>query len=114
MALLGPTVWTWSTVLGLLVTGVVLVFSGTPAFAQGAKAPEYSLKAAYLFNFTQFIEWPSNRFASAEAPIVIGALGEDPFGVALDQAVKGKTLGARPFEVRRFKQVSDVRQCHVL
>lgn len=107
MALLGPTIWTWSTVLGMLLPG-------TPALAQAAKAPEYSLKAAYLFNFAQFIEWPSNRFASAEAPIVIGVLGDDPFGAALDQAVKGKTLGARPFEIRRFKQITEVRGCHVL
>src|ERR1041385_8021065 len=114
MALLGPTVWRWSTVLALLLPGTIWVFSGTPALGQAAKAPEYSLKAAYLFNFTQFIEWPSNRFASAEAPIVIGVLGEDPFGAVLDQAVKGKTLGARPFEIRRFKQVADVRGCHVL
>ena len=107
MALLGQTVWTWSTVLGLLLPG-------TPALAQTAKAPEYSLKAAYLFNFTQFIEWPSNRFASTEAPIVIGVLGDDPFGAALDQAVKGKIVGARSLEIRRLKQTNDVRGCHIL
>ncbi|PYJ96776.1 MAG: hypothetical protein DME23_18965, partial [Verrucomicrobia bacterium] len=53
------------------------VFRATPASAQVVRAPEYSLKAAYLFNFTQFIEWPSNSFISADAPIVIGVLGED-------------------------------------
>ena len=98
----------------LVAPGMFLVFGEAPVFAQVAKAPEYSLKAAYLYNFTQFIEWPGDSFTSADAPIVIGVLGEDPFGGALDQAVKNKTAHGRSFEIKRFKQIGELRACHVL
>jgi hypothetical protein len=98
----------------LLVSGMLYVLGATPASAQVAKAPEYSLKAAYLFNFAQFVEWPSNSFTSEDAPIVIGVLGEDPFAGALDQAVKEKKVHGRPFEIRRSKQIGDLSACHVL
>jgi hypothetical protein len=99
----------------LMVSSAMYACWAQPASAQGVKAaPEYSLKAAYLFNFTQFVEWPSNSFATAAAPLVIGVLGEDPFGGALDQAVKDKTVRGRSFEIRRYKQVGEVHDCHVL
>ena len=101
------TVW-------VLILGMSFVFRATPASAQVVRAPEYSLKAAYLFNFTQFIEWPSNSFISPDAPIVIGVLGEDPFGGALDQAIKDKAVHGRSFELKRFKQIGEMRGCHVL
>ena len=85
-----------------------------PASAQATRAPEYSVKAAYLYNFTHFIEWPSNSFAAPDARIVIGVLGEDPFGEVLDQAVKGKTVCGRAFEVRRSQQLGELRGCQVL
>ena len=103
----GRGVWRWTL-------GVLLVFWASAAFAQVVRAPEYSLKAAYLFNFTQFIEWPSNSFISPDAPIVIGVLGEDPFGGALDQAIKDKAVHGRSFELKRFKQIGEMRGCHVL
>src|SRR2546423_1656645 len=103
----GRAVW-------LLILGMSLVFRATPGSAQVVRAPEYSLKAAYLFNFTQFVEWPSNSFISPDAPIVIGVLGEDPFGGALDQAIKGKAVHGRSFELRRFKKIGEMRGCHIL
>ncbi len=103
----GRGVWRWTL-------GALLVFWPSAAFAQVVRAPEYSLKAAYLFNFTQFIEWPSNSFISTDAPIVIGVLGEDPFGGALDQAIKGKAVHGRSLELKRFKQIGEMRGCHVL
>jgi hypothetical protein len=98
----------------LLVSGMLCLLWATPASAQVAKAPEYSLKAAYLFNFIQFVEWPSNSFTSEVAPIIIGVLGEDPFVGALDQAIKEKKVHGRSFEIRRSKQIGDLRECQVL
>ena len=92
----------------LLVAGMLWVFWATPASAQVAKVREFSLKAAYLFNFTQFIEWPSSSFASAHAPIVVAVLGEDPFGADLEQALRGKTVGGRSFQIRRSRRVEDL------
>jgi len=61
---------------------------------------EYQVKAAFLLNFTKFIEWPPDP-ADPAAPAAICILGEDPFGPALDQMVSGETLQGRKLEVLR-------------
>ena len=60
----------------------------------GAAAPvsEYQLKAVFLFNFAQFVEWPAAAFPRANAPFVIGVLGKDPFGASLDDVVRGESV----------------------
>lgn len=68
--------------------------------ASDAVAKDYQVKAAFLFNFTKFVEWPEQRFESATQPIVIGILGPNPFGEELtqilhDRRVAGRTLIAR-------------------
>ena len=79
-----------------------------------AVASEYQLKAVFLFNFTQFVEWPSQAFADAKSPLVIGVLGSDPFGDYLDETVRGETVNGRPLQVRRYASVDEVSNCHVL
>jgi len=96
-----------------LVVGFQAV-AAPPVSAPVTRAPEYALKAAYLFNFIQFIQWPSNDLSAVNAPVVIALLGEDPFGGALDQAVKDKTVHGRRFEIRRVKNPGELRDCHVL
>jgi hypothetical protein len=82
---------------------------------QGALPPtEYQVKAAYLFNFGQFVEWPASSFASPGAPFVIGILGDDPFGGTLDDVVRGEALGGHPLQVRRFQDGDDVSACNIL
>jgi len=61
--------------------------------ARAQAADEYRIKAAFLYNFAKFVEWPAQAFKSPSDPIVIGVLGTDPFGDALAEAVAGKTLG---------------------
>ena len=75
---------------------------------------EYQLKAAFLYNFTQFTEWPADAFATADAPIVIGIVGEDPFGKTLDDAVRGEVVRGRPLVVQRFRADEDIGRCHIL
>jgi len=77
-------------------------------------AEEYQVKAVYLFNFGQFVEWPPQAYESPAAPFVIGVLGEDPFGRILDDVVAGETVGGRPLTVRRFKSPKDISACHIL
>ena len=81
---------------------------------QSPRASEYQLKAVFLFNFVQFVEWPATPVQDAPAPLVIGILGEDPLGAFLDQIVRGERVGARPIQVRRYRQVSNIEDCHVL
>jgi len=77
-------------------------------------AREYQLKAVFLFNFTQFVEWPDGAFLTPKAPLVIGILGDDPFGGSLDETVRGEAVGEHPLEVRRYRNVEDIAGCQIL
>jgi hypothetical protein len=90
---------------------LVLLLAALPKRAT-AGASEYAVKAAYLFNFTQFVQWPKGALADG-APLVIGIAGDDPFGSDLDDAVKGKSAGGHPLEVKRFGS-GKVGKCQVL
>jgi len=88
-----------------------------PATDGGAdQAPtEYQVKAAFLFNFARFVEWPPpNASAGAADPVDFCVLGDDPFGDALDRAVAGKTLNERTMVVRRGKKIQELNGCEVL
>ena len=80
-----------------------------------ADAPtEYQVKAVYLFNFGQFVEWPAQAWSSPAAPFEICVVGSDPFGTMLDDVTRGEALGGRPLLVRRFANTSDVTGCQIL
>jgi uncharacterized protein DUF4154 len=86
-------------------------------FASLARAEsEYDVKAAYLFKFTKFVEWPPTAFASAEAPFVIGVVGRDPFSGGLDRLIEGNTTGARRLEVRHLaaSDAAGLRSCQMI
>lgn len=72
------------------------------------------VEAVFLFYFSQFVDWPPTAFPDRHAPIVIGVLGDDPFGGALDQAVAGEQVNGRPVVVRRLKSIADATDCHIL
>jgi hypothetical protein len=83
--------------------------------AAAAPAPsEYQVKAVFLFNFTQFVEWPQQSFADARAPFVICVLGRDPFGSALDEAVRGETVDGRALVVERYRSAAELKPCQIL
>ena len=69
---------------------------------------EYRLKAAFIYNFARFIEWPDDAFADGKAPFVIAVVGDDPFNGALEQEISGKKVGGRSVVIRHF--ASSVRQ----
>ncbi len=75
---------------------------------------ESEVKAALLYNFTQFVEWPAEAFDAPDAPLVIGVLGHDPFGRALDDLVKNETVGRHRIEVVRFRDVEEAASSHLL
>jgi len=80
--------------------------------AQTARASEAQLKAVFLFNFAQFVEWPP--IPDPATPLVIGILGDDPFRGFLDATVRGERLSARPFVVRRYARAEDIGACDIL
>lgn len=92
----------------------VLALAGV---ADAAIAPrESDVKAAFLFNFASFIDWPGQAYASPEAPFVIGIIGDDPFGSILDEIVAGETIKGHPLAIRRLtsRQVAEAAACHIL
>ena len=92
------------------------VLSLAAALPGRAQAPptEYEVKAVFLFNFSQFVDWPEAAFADGRAPLVIGVLGSDPFGATLDEIVRGEMVNGRPLAVRRYQSPDQVDTCHIL
>ncbi|MGD0909925.1 MAG: YfiR family protein [Candidatus Acidiferrales bacterium] len=76
--------------------------------------PEYQVKAAYLFNFLKFVEWPDDAFSDSLAPFVIGIAGDDPFGESLPQVIIGKTVQGRDLVIRKYHAGENMRGCHIL
>jgi uncharacterized protein DUF4154 len=107
-----------SCATGMTIVAILAVLSiptaSSSATARSPVTQEYDLKAAFLFNFARFVEWPADAFAAATTPIVIGVLGNDPFGASLDTLVAGETVRNRPLLVRRYRSVESVDACHVL
>lgn len=91
-----------------------LLTSAAVLLVQAPRASEQQVKAVFLFNFALFVDWPAADSSSAPTPLRIGILGDDPFGSLLDEIVRGEHIGPRPFEVRRYRQVSDVERCDIL
>jgi hypothetical protein len=82
--------------------------------AQGQSVAEYDVKAAFLFNFAKFIQWPPNTFKSPVDPIAICVLGPNPFGAALSDAIKGKAVEGRSLSLRQIADDEPVSNCHIL
>jgi hypothetical protein len=77
---------------------------------------DYDIKAAFLFNFASFVEWPGAAFANASSPFVIGVIGDDPFGSILEEIIAGEKIAGHPLVLRRFnsRQVTEAAGCHIL
>jgi len=75
-----------------------------------AGSAEYLIKAGFIYNFANLVQWPSSSFAQADSPIVIVILGEDHFGTTLDRALDGKKVNARSFVIKRAKSISELQR----
>jgi uncharacterized protein DUF4154 len=94
-----------------IIIAIALALVASPAALPATEGLEYQVKAAFLFNFLKFVEWPAS---SNDAPWVIGILGRDPFGSALEDIVRGKSVNGRAVEVRRYARPGDVKDCNIL
>ncbi|HEV7506588.1 MAG TPA: YfiR family protein [Thermoanaerobaculia bacterium] len=87
---------------------------GIPGAAHAqAVAPEYDVKAAFLFNFTKFVEWPPTAFADERSPLKLCVLGENPFGKTL-RALTGEEVGGRKLLLTHLDNLNNLETCHVL
>lgn len=99
----------------VLLLGLGLLLTASPhVLAQGGPSPEYQIKAVFLFNLAQFVDWPAKAFPNSGAPLIIGVLGEDPFGGYLDETLRGESVRNRPLVLQRYRRVSEVKMCHLL
>ncbi|MFN7139240.1 MAG: YfiR family protein [Limisphaerales bacterium] len=87
---------------------LLLPFSASPQ-----PLSPYDVKAAFIYNFLKFVEWPPESFTTDETPYVVGVLGRDPFGGALERTMRGKLVNNRRIVVVRL-DYRDMRNCHLL
>jgi YfiR/HmsC-like len=111
----------WAVVAGLVAAWLALLLwmaACLPATELHAQTQdsllEYQVKAAFLLNFTKFVEWPATAFAAPNAPITICVIGQDPFGAILDRTVEGESVGTHRIRARRLLPDDDLKSCHIL
>lgn len=108
MALLGPRH------LAFRLAVIALTAVAVRANAEGPAIDEYQVKAAFLYNFAKFVEWPPEAVGSSNGPIAICVLGQNPFGHALQDTVDGKTVSGRTFVVRQTAEAKQAAHCQIL
>ena len=118
-------------ILTVLVAALLVATIVPQARAESAPTREYKIKAAYIYNFTKFVDWPKEKVADSNDVITIGIIGKDPFGDAFDP-IEGRKVKNRRVAVKRFKgfkeltgsagkdtgrlerEIAALRKCHVL
>jgi YfiR/HmsC-like len=96
-----------------LQLALVMAIAAT-GLAKGQIVDEYQMKAAFLYNFAKFVDWPPQKLNRLNDPVVICVLGEDPFGKLLDDTVQGKTIEGHPLQLGRIADTSQAAGCHVV
>jgi hypothetical protein len=110
--------WQWLQWVVAMLVGL----SSWPVFRPNTHADEpasvpgeYQAKAAFLLNFTKFINWPPKSFATSDAPFVVGVLGDNPFGTLLAETLRGESVKGRKVELRYFPSiVQNFESSHLL
>lgn len=90
-----------------LALGLLTLAEAQPALS------EAQVKAAFVLNFSRYVEWPATAFASHDAPVVACSVGRDALGAAL-AALEGRSVQGRLLKVRRAVPPEDMRGCHVV
>jgi hypothetical protein len=92
---------------------LALLFPAT-AYAQDSQLTESKLKAAFLFNFAKYVEWPSDSFAGPTAPLTIGILGDNPITGDLEAIVHDRTIEERHIVIKPVQSAVEATNCQVL
>lgn len=99
-------------VMAFAAVSMIAGFSPVPA-AEISTPSEYEVKAAFLYNFVKFIEWPAGSFADDQSPLTFCVLGDDPFGKGFDP-IRSKTIHNRPVSIRHIDDPAAAGACHLL
>jgi len=98
---------------GTVLASAALAF-GLCCWCRGDEPALARVEAAFIYNFTQFVEWPANTFANKDAPFVVAVVGEDPLSGWLEKAMTGKVAGGRPIVVRHISSAEQIDGCQIL
>ena len=98
----------------LLIAPTIFSVFTTEANAESRSVREYRIKAAFLYNFARFTEWPADKFRDENAPMILCVMGVDPFGPILENTVLSKKIKGRSIIVERTATIDNLRACHVL
>jgi hypothetical protein len=101
-----------TSILGLGVIWLLLTTSASRT--QSSPPSEYQIKAAFLFNFARFVEWPTKAVAGSSSPMVIGILGENPFHDDLEKTIHNKTIDGHPLVVQEFRSLAEATNSNIL
>jgi YfiR/HmsC-like len=96
------------------VLALAIACGGPPSLHAQSDAEEYRVKAAFLYHFAQFVEWPQETFKDEGNPLTYCMIGEDPFHGALDASLSGKTISGHALRVRHLRLAQEVQGCQVL
>jgi len=91
----------------------LLFLNGSIVKAESPASPEYLIKAAFLYNFTKFVEWPQEAFKDDLSPINLCILGKDPFGEALN-SIRDKRVRGRRLNIKHMNRIEEISECHIL
>ena len=100
----------WSCLLLLALESLV----GDPARSQSEAQGGYSVKAAFLYHFANFLVWPASTFQTTNNRLWLCILGKDPFGHTLEKTLEKKTLRDHAFDIHRNPSRMDLQHCHML
>ncbi len=109
-----PCVFGWSSASVVVLLVAVLLLPANCATSAGQSLSEYQVKAAYLFNFLKFVEWPDDPGGDQHAKFVIGFVGGTLINSELSRLVEGKTVLGRDLQVRTFQASDNLRACNIL
>src|SRR5579859_4405517 len=107
--------WASSLIISVAVLLMGLL-QGPSALAQEAAASEYQVEAAFLYHFAEFVVWPAQSFPRPDSPFVIGVLGDNPFGEALQEAIRDKAINGHPMQLVQLesRSLAELGHCHIL
>src|SRR5437588_12883387 len=105
-----------SRLIVAVLLSLSLVAGANAQSSASAASSEYLIKAGFIYNFAQLVQWPSAAFSQADSPIVIGILGTEPFGTSIDRVVEDKKLDGHNLVLKRLRRTWDldaVARCNV-
>jgi hypothetical protein len=102
--------------VAILLTASTLAwaFASPDEEGEGQRGIEYQTKAAFLFNFAKFVNWPPRKFTQPDSPLIIGVVGLDPFDGLLEEQVQDQRINDRTVIVCHLQSVQEMRKCHIV